>query len=196
MLVCSSGGHLLQLVALGAAWRGYSRTWVTFDKSDARSLLADEDVVFAYGPTNRNVQQSDSQSLAGRPRGSAHPAESSDHDRSRRRGPVCVDGATARRSRRLRREPDKDQRALIELQADSARRGASVRTMAGAHRGRSRDAVRGQRLHVGLMIFVTVGTNEAPFDRLVRAVASLETTESLDRPTGRVGGVGPELRDC
>ena len=56
MLVCSSGGHLLQLVALGAAWRGYSRTWVTFDKSDARSLLADEDVVFAYGPTNRNVR--------------------------------------------------------------------------------------------------------------------------------------------
>jgi beta-1,4-N-acetylglucosaminyltransferase len=55
LLVCSSGGHLLQLVALGAAWEGYSRTWVTFDKSDARSLLADEDVLFAYGPTNRSV---------------------------------------------------------------------------------------------------------------------------------------------
>ncbi len=56
LLVCSSGGHLLQLVALGAAWQGYSRTWVTFDKSDARSLLADEDVVFAYGPTNRSIR--------------------------------------------------------------------------------------------------------------------------------------------
>jgi len=56
LLVCSSGGHLLQLVALGAAWRGYSRTWVTFDKSDARSLLAAEDVVFAYGPTNRSIR--------------------------------------------------------------------------------------------------------------------------------------------
>ena len=30
--------------------------WVTFDKSDARSLLADERVAFAYGPTNRSVK--------------------------------------------------------------------------------------------------------------------------------------------
>ncbi len=28
---------------------------MTFDKSDARSLLADEYVVTAFGPTNRNV---------------------------------------------------------------------------------------------------------------------------------------------
>jgi UDP-N-acetylglucosamine:LPS N-acetylglucosamine transferase len=55
LLVCSSGGHLLQLVALAASWEGYSRAWVTFDKSDARSLLAAERVYFAYGPTNRNA---------------------------------------------------------------------------------------------------------------------------------------------
>jgi UDP-N-acetylglucosamine:LPS N-acetylglucosamine transferase len=55
LLVCSSGGHLLQLHALAAAWRERSRAWVTFDKSDARSLLADETVVFAHGPTNRNI---------------------------------------------------------------------------------------------------------------------------------------------
>jgi UDP-N-acetylglucosamine:LPS N-acetylglucosamine transferase len=55
LLVCSSGGHLLQLVALRDAWERYSRIWATFDKSDARSLLADEIVVFAHGPTNRNV---------------------------------------------------------------------------------------------------------------------------------------------
>lgn len=55
LLVCSTGGHLLQLHALGAAWAGVSRAWVTFDKSDARSLLASEHVLFAYGPTNRNV---------------------------------------------------------------------------------------------------------------------------------------------
>lgn len=54
ILVCSTGGHLLQLLALRGAWEGYSRIWVTFDKSDARSLLADEPVVFAHGPTNRN----------------------------------------------------------------------------------------------------------------------------------------------
>lgn len=56
LLVCSTGGHLYQLVALSAAWEGLSRTWVTFDKSDAQSLLAAELVYAAYGPTNRNVK--------------------------------------------------------------------------------------------------------------------------------------------
>ena len=56
LLVCSCGGHLLQLVALRESWQRFSRTWVTFDKSDARSLLADERVVFAHGPTNRNIK--------------------------------------------------------------------------------------------------------------------------------------------
>jgi len=55
LLVCSTGGHLLQLVALREAWEDRSRAWVTFDKSDARSLLRGEQVVYAYGPTNRNV---------------------------------------------------------------------------------------------------------------------------------------------
>jgi UDP-N-acetylglucosamine:LPS N-acetylglucosamine transferase len=44
----------LQLLALRGAWAEFSRVWVTFDKRDARSLLADEPVVFAHGPTNRN----------------------------------------------------------------------------------------------------------------------------------------------
>jgi UDP-N-acetylglucosamine:LPS N-acetylglucosamine transferase len=55
LLVCSTGGHLLQLVALREAWEPFSRAWVTFDKSDARSLLAAERVHVAHGPTNRNV---------------------------------------------------------------------------------------------------------------------------------------------
>jgi UDP-N-acetylglucosamine:LPS N-acetylglucosamine transferase len=55
LLVCSTGGHLLQLVALREAWASSSRAWVTFDKSDARSLLRGERVYPAYGPTNRNV---------------------------------------------------------------------------------------------------------------------------------------------
>lgn len=54
LLVCSTGGHLLQLLALRDAWGGFSRLWVTFDKSDARSLLTDERVTYAHGPTNRN----------------------------------------------------------------------------------------------------------------------------------------------
>jgi UDP-N-acetylglucosamine:LPS N-acetylglucosamine transferase len=56
LLVCSSGGHLLQLLALQPSWESFTRVWVTFDKSDARSLLADEWVVFAHGPTNRSIK--------------------------------------------------------------------------------------------------------------------------------------------
>jgi beta-1,4-N-acetylglucosaminyltransferase len=56
MLVCSSGGHLLQLLALRDAWSPFDRVWVTFDKSDARSLLRDEHVFFAHGPTNRSIR--------------------------------------------------------------------------------------------------------------------------------------------
>jgi beta-1,4-N-acetylglucosaminyltransferase len=55
LLVCSSGGHLLQLVALRQAWEDYERVWVSFDKPDVRSMLAGERVVIAHGPTNRNV---------------------------------------------------------------------------------------------------------------------------------------------
>jgi UDP-N-acetylglucosamine:LPS N-acetylglucosamine transferase len=55
LLVCSAGGHLLQLQALRAAWEPFRRVWVTFDKSDSRSLLKGERVVHAFGPTNRNI---------------------------------------------------------------------------------------------------------------------------------------------
>jgi beta-1,4-N-acetylglucosaminyltransferase len=55
LLVCSTGGHLLQLVALREAWDGCTRAWVTFDKSDARAMLRGEPVHFAHGPTNRNI---------------------------------------------------------------------------------------------------------------------------------------------
>jgi len=56
MLVCSSGGHLQQMLALKPAWDRYSHVWVTFDKSDVSSLLSEEHVVYAYSPTNRNLK--------------------------------------------------------------------------------------------------------------------------------------------
>jgi UDP-N-acetylglucosamine:LPS N-acetylglucosamine transferase len=56
LLVCSSGGHLQQLLALRDAWGEYSHVWVTFDKSDARSLLDGERVVYAHWPTNRSFK--------------------------------------------------------------------------------------------------------------------------------------------
>ena len=56
MLVCSSGGHLQQMLALKPVWERYEHVWVTFDKSDTRSLLSEERVVYAHSPTNRNVR--------------------------------------------------------------------------------------------------------------------------------------------
>jgi len=55
LLVCHSGGHLVQLVALQAAWDGYSSAWVTDDSSDARSLLVGERVYYGFGPAARSM---------------------------------------------------------------------------------------------------------------------------------------------
>ncbi|MDQ6686706.1 MAG: UDP-N-acetylglucosamine transferase subunit ALG14 [Actinomycetota bacterium] len=55
LLVGSSGGHLAQLVPLADLWRPEGRAWVTFATPDARSLLADESVTWAYSPTTRNI---------------------------------------------------------------------------------------------------------------------------------------------
>ncbi len=52
-LVCSSGGHLIQLHNLSSWWGKHERFWVTFDKPDAISLLKREKVYFAYQPLNR-----------------------------------------------------------------------------------------------------------------------------------------------
>jgi UDP-N-acetylglucosamine:LPS N-acetylglucosamine transferase len=56
LLTCSSGGHLLQLLALREVWEPHTRLWVTDDRSDTRSLLADEPVVFAHWPTSRTLR--------------------------------------------------------------------------------------------------------------------------------------------
>jgi len=55
LLVCSSGGHLFEMLALRSFWSRCDVTWVTFDTPDARSLLVGERVVHAAHPTNRNV---------------------------------------------------------------------------------------------------------------------------------------------
>jgi nitroreductase len=55
LFVCSSGGHLAQLYRLKAWWQEHQRGWVTFDTTDATSLLAGERVIWARHPTTRNV---------------------------------------------------------------------------------------------------------------------------------------------
>lgn len=54
-LVCSSGGHLAQLLVLRPWWSTHDRFWVTFDKEDAIAALAGERTYWSYHPTNRNL---------------------------------------------------------------------------------------------------------------------------------------------
>ena len=59
MKICfvgSSGGHLTHLYMLKPFWQDKERFWVTFDKEDARSLLAGERVIHCYYPTNRSLK--------------------------------------------------------------------------------------------------------------------------------------------
>ena len=55
LLVANAGGHLLQMLALENAFNGLDRLWVTLAAADSTSLLAEEPVVYAHGPTNRNI---------------------------------------------------------------------------------------------------------------------------------------------
>jgi UDP-N-acetylglucosamine transferase subunit ALG13/glycosyltransferase involved in cell wall biosynthesis len=55
LLVCSSGGHLAQLLALRPWWASRSRSWVTSDTVHARSALAGERITWGYFPTTRHA---------------------------------------------------------------------------------------------------------------------------------------------
>jgi len=54
-LVCSSGGHLQELLRLRHSWEGRDRFWVTFPGWDTDELLCHEHVIHAHHPTNRNL---------------------------------------------------------------------------------------------------------------------------------------------
>ena len=179
LLVCSTGGHLLQLVALREAWQPFTRAWVTFDKSDARSLLADERVYFAHGPTNRSIKnmlrnlwvawrvlaRGPAEGLVTTGAGVAVPFAWV----ARLRGAKVVYVESLARI----------EGPSLTLPIDRADRQPPLRAVAGARGGRGRRAVRGQRLFGRRMIFVSVGTNEARFDRLLHAVAELGLDEEV-----------------
>lgn len=55
-LVGSSGGHLTHLYLLKKIWENEDRFWVTFDKTDAKSILKEEKFYPCYYPTNRNIK--------------------------------------------------------------------------------------------------------------------------------------------
>jgi beta-1,4-N-acetylglucosaminyltransferase len=56
LLVCSPGGHLLQMMRLRPAWEQLETTWVTLEAADSKHLLQQSPVVFAQGPTNRSLR--------------------------------------------------------------------------------------------------------------------------------------------
>lgn len=55
-LVASSGGHLFQLSSLKNFWIDKDHYWVSFKTEDAKYLLKDEKVYWAYFPTNRSLK--------------------------------------------------------------------------------------------------------------------------------------------
>jgi beta-1,4-N-acetylglucosaminyltransferase len=56
LLVCSPGGHLLQMFCLQPAWDDVERTWITLEAPDSDYLLQEERVILAHGPTNRSIR--------------------------------------------------------------------------------------------------------------------------------------------
>ncbi|MGH3427785.1 MAG: UDP-N-acetylglucosamine--LPS N-acetylglucosamine transferase [Mycobacteriales bacterium] len=56
LLVCSPGGHLLQMLRLEPAWGSMLCSWVSLEAADSRSLLRGQSVTFATGPTNRSLR--------------------------------------------------------------------------------------------------------------------------------------------
>ena len=55
-LVCSSGGHFLELYSTDRLWRQYPHFWITFHGGDTECLLKNRKVYRAYSPTTRNVK--------------------------------------------------------------------------------------------------------------------------------------------
>ena len=57
LLVCSPGGHLLQMQGLLAPVFSHTphRLWISLKAADSESLLKDEPHLWAYGPTNRSL---------------------------------------------------------------------------------------------------------------------------------------------
>ena len=55
LLISSTGGHFNALQKLHLFWDKHECSWVTFETTSTKSVLADEKVYWAYGPTNRNL---------------------------------------------------------------------------------------------------------------------------------------------
>jgi UDP-N-acetylglucosamine transferase subunit ALG13 len=183
LVVCSSGGHLFDAVAISDAWITRTRAWVSFDKPDVRSLLADERVYIAHGPTNRNIPNFLRNLVAAwrviaeaRPRvlvttgaGIGVPFAWIARLRGARIVYVESSGRVDKRSLSGRLVAPIAERVYAQWPDLAA---SWTRALyAGNVLQRPRPEISSPSRGSGVV--VTVGTNEAPFDRLVAAVGSL-----------------------
>jgi UDP-N-acetylglucosamine transferase subunit ALG13 len=187
LVVCSSGGHLFDACAISPAWSGRTRAWVSFDKADVRSLLAEEQVYFGHGPTNRNIPnlirnigfawrvigESRPRVLVTTGAGIAVPFAWVARLRGARVIYVECAGRIDRPSlsgRLISPVADRIYAQWPELAATWSR----ARYAGNVLLSQQTASPAGP----GSGVLVTVGTNEAPFDRLVQAAAGL-TGESV-----------------
>ena len=182
LIVCSCGGHLTDAVSIAPAWSERSRAWVSFDKADVHSLLASERVYFAHGPTNRNIPNLlRNLVFARKVLGEARP----DVVLTTGAG-VAVPFAWLARLRGARvvyvecaGRVDRPSLSARLIRPVASRRYAQWPELAAAWKGAryAGNVLLGQRdtapAPAGSGVLVTVGTNEAPFDRLVTAAAEL-----------------------
>ncbi len=56
MLISSTGGHFRTLVDLKPFWQNRNHCWVTQKSKSTESVLTEEKVYWAFGPTNRNLK--------------------------------------------------------------------------------------------------------------------------------------------
>lgn len=54
-LVSSGGGHIFQLLQLSKCWSTQDSFWVSFPRSDVKSLLGSKRVWYAYYPESRHL---------------------------------------------------------------------------------------------------------------------------------------------
>jgi UDP-N-acetylglucosamine transferase subunit ALG13 len=183
LVVCSSGGHLFDAVAIAPAWRDRSRAWVSFDKADVRSLLAGERLYVAHGPTNRNIPNFlRNLRLAWRVVGETRPRVVVTTGAgvavpfawvARLRGARVVYVECAGRVDRPSLSASLIAPVAGDLFAQWPELARSWRRA--RYAGNSLLAARdGEPAPPGSGVLVTVGTNEAPFDRLLEAMSGLD----------------------
>jgi UDP-N-acetylglucosamine transferase subunit ALG13 len=181
LVVCSAGGHLFDAVAISRAWRDRTHAWVSFDKADVRSLLRGERVYFAHGPTNRNIHNFLrnlwlARRIVGetRPRvivttgaGVAVPFAWVGRARGARVVYVECAGRVDRPSLSARLIAPVASRIYAQW-PDLARAWRPAR-----YAGNVLQSQRSESASAGTGVLVTVGTNEAPFDRLLRGAVTI-----------------------